>query len=172
MKLKNWIVPIIFIVLLTIGVVGLANKQDKKLKKLEDEISYIETHYEEKVIDTCSRKENIDTSFYELAPEEGLIDALIYLDVPCPCIVYAQAILETGWFTSNGCVNKNNLFGIFEGNRLKKYNHWKESVKDYKKLISSRYINPDENYYHFLQRIKYARDPQYTTKLKQIIREL
>ena len=140
MKLKDWIIPMIFIVLLTITVIGLANQHDKEIKHLEDEISYIETHYEEKVIDTCSRKENIDTSFYKLAPEEGLIDALIYLDVPYPIIVYAQAILETGWFTSNGCVNKNNLFGIFEGNKLKKYNHWKESVKDYKKLISSFYL--------------------------------
>lgn len=161
MKLKDWIVPMIFIVLLTVAVIGLANQQDRKIKHLEEEISYIETHYEEKVI---------DTSFFEKTPKEGLMDALLYLDIPYPKIVYAQAVLETGWFTSNGCIHKNNLFGIFEGNHLKKYNHWKESVRAYKKLFSSRYTNPNESYYHFLQRIRYARDPQYITKLKQIIK--
>ena len=172
MKISDYAVPVLFIVLLAIGVVALINQQDKKYKQLESEISYIETHYEEKVINTCSRKENIDTSFFLKHPKEGLMEALIYLNIPHPEIVYAQAVLETGWFKSHGYTKKNNLFGIYKGNTLRKYNTWEESVRHYKELFSDRYKDPNESYFVFLERVNYAEDPRYTIKLKQILKEL
>ena len=84
--------------------------------------------------------------------------------VPHANIVLAQSILETGNYTSKVCKNKNNLFGIRKGNKYKSYNTWKESVSDYKCLISSRYKGGD--YYEFLKRIRYAEDSEYINKLK------
>ena len=88
--------------------------------------------------------------------------------VPHAEIVLAQARLETGNFTSRRCKVDKNLFGMKKGKHYAKYRHWRESVKDYKERISSRYTGGD--YYAFLKRIGYASDVRYTGKLKNIIR--
>lgn len=85
--------------------------------------------------------------------------------IPHPNIVLAQARLETGNFKSDRCRRDHNLFGMKRGRRYAKYGHWRESVKDYKQRISSRYRGGD--YYAFLRRIGYASDPAYTAKLKR-----
>lgn len=85
--------------------------------------------------------------------------------VPCAEIVLAQARLETGDFTSNLCRTKHNLFGMKRNGRYASYARWQDSVADYKKRISSRYSGGD--YYAFLKRIRYAKDPEYITKLKR-----
>ena len=89
--------------------------------------------------------------------------------VPHPEIVLAQARLETGNFTSSLCKVKGNLFGIKHDGRYAAYRHWRESIADYKKRISSRY-KQGENYYAFLRRINYAEDGNYFRKLDKIIR--
>ena len=89
--------------------------------------------------------------------------------VPHANIVLAQARLETGNFTSNRCKRDHNLFGMKKGKRYAKYRHWRESVKDYKERISSRYKR-GENYYAFLRRIGYASDVRYGHKLRTIIK--
>ena len=102
--------------------------------------------------------------------KDGLIDALEYYGIHYPNVVYAQALLETGYFKSEGCLRYNNLFGLYD-NKAKRYcrfNHWTESVIAYKEWIQKRY-KPPEDYYRFLQRIGYAEDPQYVYKLKQIV---
>ena len=88
--------------------------------------------------------------------------------VPHAQIVLAQARLETGNFTSRRCREDNNLFGIKHNGRYAEYRHWRESVADYKKYISSRYKGG--NYYVFLERIGYAEERGYTQKLQKIIR--
>lgn len=85
--------------------------------------------------------------------------------VPHHEIVLAQARHETGNFKSRLCKVNKNLFGIKHGGRYARYAHWKESIKDYKERISSRYQGG--NYYAFLQRIGYAQDPKYIAKLKR-----
>lgn len=80
-------------------------------------------------------------------------------------IVLAQARLETGNFTSRNCKVRHNLFGIKHNGKYATYSRWQDSITDYKNCISSRYNGGD--YYAFLRRIKYAKDPQYTHKLKQ-----
>ena len=82
-----------------------------------------------------------------------------------PTIVLAQARLETGNFKSDRCRRDHNLFGMKRGRRYAKYSNWRESVKDYKQRISSRYKGGD--YYAFLRRIGYASDKQYINKLKR-----
>ena len=85
--------------------------------------------------------------------------------VPHANIVLAQARLETGNFTSQQCRIKHNLFGIKHGRRYASYARWQDSITDYKARISSRYHGGD--YYAFLRRIGYAKDPAYITKLKR-----
>lgn len=89
--------------------------------------------------------------------------------VPHAEIVLAQARLETGNFTSRRCKVDKNLFGMKKGKHYAKYGHWRDSVKDYKERISSRYKR-GENYYAFLKRIHYAEDNFYFRKLDKIIR--
>lgn len=85
--------------------------------------------------------------------------------VPHANIVLAQARLETGNFTSRRCRVGHNLFGIKHRGKYARYANWQDSVTDYKRCISSRYMGGD--YYAFLRRIGYASDPHYTAKLRR-----
>lgn len=110
--------------------------------------------------------------FMDRTAKEGLIDALKYYDIQHPDIVYAQAVLETGHFKSEGCLKHNNLFGLYnsKAKRYCRFTHWTESVIAYKEWIQRRY-KPPEDYYKFLSRIGYASDPTYISKLKQIVKK-
>lgn len=98
--------------------------------------------------------------------KEGLWEALEYYKIHHKEIVYAQAILETGWFKSIN--HHNNLFGL-RGKHYYTYKHWSESIKAYKEKIQSRY-KQGEDYYQFLIRIHYASNPNYINVLKSIVR--
>ena len=65
------------------------------------------------------------------------------------------------------CKSKSNLFGLRKGKHYRSYKHWTESVKDYKRLVQSKYKGGD--YFAFLNLIGYAEDPNYLIKLKNII---
>lgn len=117
-------------------------------------------------VDTLEYKQH----FHSKSPQDGLMEALIYYDVKYPHIVYAQALIETGNFKSSLCLNDNNLFGLYNSRRSRyhRFDHWTESVIAYKDFIQHRYKSP-EDYYKFLQRIGYAEDPNYISKLKGIV---
>lgn len=103
-------------------------------------------------------------------PENDLIDVLDYYGVQHPDIVYAQAILETGYFNSRVYREYNNLFGLYNS-RTKdyyKFNHWTESVIAYLEYIQYKY-KPPGDYYEFLDSIGYAEDEQYISKLRKIV---
>lgn len=123
------------------------------------------------VINECST-DSIVPDFYSKLPEEGLMEALNHYGIRYPEIVYAQAQLETGYFTSRLCTEYNNIFGIYNSSRKRyeRYNHWTECVKDYKNKIQYRY-KENEDYYRFLKRINYASDPKYIVKLKYLVKE-
>lgn len=108
-------------------------------------------------------------AFYDKPAEEGLWEALEYYNIHHKEIVYAQAVLETGWFKSKGCVVGNNLFGL-KGKNYYQYDHWLESVIAYKEKIQNRYKS-GEDYYNFLTRIHYAEDPNYNSLLKSIVKQ-
>ena len=110
--------------------------------------------------------------FMDKPAKEGLQEALEFYGVKHPDIVYAQAILETGHFKSTGCLEHNNLFGLYnsKAKRYCRFNHWSESVVAYKEWIQNKY-KPPEDYYKFLSRIHYAEDPAYISKLKQIVKK-
>ena len=120
-------------------------------------------------------KESSDTfkvkpKFLTQSPKDGLEEALIYYKVHHEDIVYAQAILETGYFKSRVCLEYNNLFGLYNSRKKQYYrfNHWSESVIAYKNWIQRRY-KPSEDYYIFLDRIKYAESIEYIPLLKKIV---
>lgn len=79
-------------------------------------------------------------------------------------IVYNQARLETGNFTSAIFKSHKNLFGFVGNNGYIKYNTWQESVKDYKDWQLRRYKSGD--YYTFLKNVNYAEDSLYIYKLR------
>ncbi len=86
-------------------------------------------------------------------------------------IVLAQAILETGWFTSSVCRNKNNLFGLTNprtGNYYE-FNHWTESVRAYYTKVQYKFKGG--NYLLWLKEIGYAEDPRYISSLIKILRQ-
>lgn len=99
--------------------------------------------------------------------EEVLYKTLKHYKFPNPAIITAQAILESGNFKSKLCLENNNLFGLYNSNTLSyfKFDSWISCVFGYKTYILNRY-KEGEDYYHFLDRINYAEDPEYIKKLK------
>ena len=108
------------------------------------------------------------------------------MNISHPEIVFAQAILETGNFTSNVFIKNNNLFGMkVPGKRptiAKKpkrkggyaiYDSWKESVEDYK-LYQSYIFRKEQlgkaKYFIYLDKI-YCQNQGYSNKLKKIIKQ-
>ncbi len=89
-----------------------------------------------------------------------------------PRIVIAQCLLETGYLSSKICLEKNNLFGLRrpKDGSYYEFDNWEESVKAYRDYVQYKYKGGD--YYLFLQRIGYAEDPDYVTKVKQIAKTL
>ena len=86
--------------------------------------------------------------------------------------VVAQALLETGYFTSRVCLECNNLFGLrrpSDGSYYE-FDRWEESVKAYKDYVQYKYKGGD--YLLFLKRIGYAEDPNYIVKVHQIAKTL
>ena len=86
--------------------------------------------------------------------------------------VLAQAILETGNFTSPVCRNYHNLFGLYDSKNGDYYRfaRWEDSVVGYQKFIQYRYKGG--NYLQFLKRIGYAEDPHYENKVAQIATQI
>lgn len=112
--------------------------------------------------------------------EHKLINEIKQLNFKFPHIILAQAYLETGKFSSTIFKENNNLFGMKEAkqrstisigtrNNHAYYNTWIDSVVDYA-LFYSTYlysINNEEEYFQYLN--QYAEDPNYVTRLKEII---
>ena len=99
--------------------------------------------------------------------DQQVYNELKKYNIKHPHIVLAQAKLETGNYKSKLCRVHGNLFGLNSRKGYRRYNHWTESVKAYKKLIQSRYKGGD--YYAFLTKIRYAKDQNYIRKLKKIV---
>jgi len=110
--------------------------------------------------------ENVAVLKKELTPS-NLKAELKKHNIPHAKIVYAQAKLESNLGKSSVYKRTNNLFGLRKGNKYRSYSHWTDCVKDYKKCISSRYTGG--SYYTFLDKIGYAEDSNYISKLRELI---
>ena len=112
---------------------------------------------------------------------EKLKNALISLNIRFPHIVYAQAKLETGNFSSKIFKENNNLFGMREANvrpttnkgtenHHAYFDSWYDSVLDYA-MYSSAYlhdIKTEDEYFQYLGQ-NYAEDPNYIQVLQKVI---
>ena len=98
-----------------------------------------------------------------------------------PEIAFAQAVLETGNFTSRIFRENNNLFGmklakvrptVATGERFKHatYCHWTDSVNDYllwQQMWQKTPIDTEHHYYSLLDRL-YAEDNRYVETVKLV----
>ena len=126
------------------------------------------------VIPQQTRAEVQDTSFlHKELNDSTLYLALEYYNIKHPRIVLAQAKLESGNYTSDHCIRRNNLFGLYNSKRKEYYSfdHWTDCIEGYKNMIEYK-IRDGEDYYKFLKRIGYASDPNYIKKVKQIENDL
>ncbi len=99
---------------------------------------------------------------------ENLLKVLEQEGVKYKEIVAAQAILETGHFKSQLCMEAHNLFGLrhaSDGSYFT-FDSWEESVVCYRDAVQYKYNGGD--YYAFLRRIGYAADRRYTAKVREL----
>lgn len=122
-----------------------------------------EIHYTEEVEKEDNTELNIDNVY----------EKIVELEIKEPLIVLAQSILETQWYECENCsLELNNIFGMgWDGNTYYDYDHWIESVYEYKKWQLRNYKS-NQDYYIFLDNVNYATDSSYCNKLKQIVNEL
>lgn len=114
-----------------------------------------------------------------LAFEDELLTEIYNLRIQHPYIVFAQAVLETGNFTSDVFKENNNLFGMKlpasrpttaikanKGHAV--YQNWRECLIDYAiwQSIYARNLS-EEEYFNKLRAI-YAQDIQYIEKVNKI----
>ena len=113
----------------------------------------------------------LDSFIYD-SPDVGLMKALQHYHIHHQKIVYAQAILETGYFTSDVYKRHNNLFGLYNSKSHSYYhfNNWYESVDAYGRYIQYRYNG--KGYYKFLKRIKYSESDDYIKQIKRIKKKI
>lgn len=110
----------------------------------------------------------------------NLYQEIIRNGIKHPKIVLAQAILETGWFRSQLCRNRHNLFGLTNSQTGKYYefNHWTESVRAYYTKVQYRYSQKNYtsrsyvDYLKWLQQIGYAEDIKYVYKIISLLKLL
>jgi hypothetical protein len=105
--------------------------------------------------------------------EEILYKTLVHYEFPCPAIITAQAILESGNFKSRLCIEHNNFFGLYNSRAKSyyKFDSWISCVFAYKDFILNKYKS-GEDYYKFLDRINYAEDENYIKRLKVLEKQI
>lgn len=108
---------------------------------------------------------------------------LLEINIKFPEIIYGQAVVETGDFTSNIFKSNNNLFGMKMAKSRATtnqgadfghavYSHWKESVLDYA-LYQCAYlsnINSKQEYLQYLNK-NYAGTPDYINMVQKAANE-
>lgn len=100
-----------------------------------------------------------------------LYELLVKNNVQEPKIVIAQARIETGNYKSNLCVNHYNLFGIKLNGKYAHFKSYEESVLAYRDKIQYR-RKSNEDYFHFLTRIRYAANPKYIATVKSVMQQI
>jgi uncharacterized FlgJ-related protein len=128
---------------------------------------------------------DVQTKYVKVNPDNEFSEVKLYkfiesLNIRFPHIVMAQAVIETGSFTSNMFRTHNNLFGMTCPNRrpttnigevsgYAKFENWKQSVIDYA-LFQAAYmssIKTEADYFSYISR-NYAQDSTYVEKVRKI----
>ena len=98
------------------------------------------------------------------------------LGVHHPNVVYAQARLESGNFTSAHYRNRHNCLGIYDSKRKRyaSFESWQDCVKAYRDRVQYRCKTPnctDEEYIQWLIKIGYAQDKTYASKIRRMMKQ-
>lgn len=93
-----------------------------------------------------------------------------------PEVVWAQAGIESGWFTSSMYRRKCNFLGLYDSrnSRYFSFDTWTDCLLAYRDNVQYRYSGPVDNVEHYLgwiQSTGYASDPEYLSKIRSIIRK-
>ena len=123
-------------------------------------------------LDSVSIKLNQPEFFLEETPNvERLFKACDYYGIKHPEVVVAQALLESGFFRSDLCIDHHNLFGLYNSyvDDYYHFDHWTESVKAYRDKVQYKY--DDGDYYEWLQELGYAKDTLYIPKVKNLVKK-
>lgn len=121
-----------------------------------------------------SNMECVDTSFLSQELNDSILYlALVHYEIKEPKVVLAQAKLESGNYTSYLFKKNNNFLGLYNSRKRQyfEFDHWSECILAYKSMIEYKYKD-GEDYYQFLDRIKYAEDSAYLDKVRKIEQNL
>lgn len=115
--------------------------------------------------------------------KEKLVQYLKDLNIKFPEVVYAQAVIESGNFTSKKFIEDNNLFGMrkaksrctlaFGTGTYAKFKTWRESVIDYalyQTAFAKKYRTRAEYVNHLAR--NYATSGNYSEHLLHVIEEV
>ena len=113
--------------------------------------------------------------------EEKFINKIKQLNLNYPYIIYAQAMLESGNFTSKIFKENNNMFGMKQARvrinlaKSTQYNHayfetWEDCLLDFAFHRATYFskLKTEQDYYNYLGKY-YAEDPSYVGKLKSMV---
>lgn len=130
--------------------------------------------------DALEKEVILVTDRADIFTPDKLRDLLIDLNLRHPDIIYAQALIESGHFTSDIFIENHNLFGMKVAtqrpttNKGVRRNHayyssWQNSVLDYA-MYQSKYLSKlsKEQYLSYLHR-SYAEDKTYVARIRDII---
>lgn len=121
------------------------------------------------------RKKHLDYDFhYKAFPDLTLNNLLREIrknGIQYEEIVLAQAILETGWFTSPVCRNKKNLFGLTNPRTgdYYEFDRWQDSVEAYYTKVQYKYKGG--NYLLWLDQLPYATRTTYISTLIVLLKQ-
>lgn len=115
------------------------------------------------------RTQEVDVRALELN-KDNFFRVCTFYNVQFDTIVYRQAVLESGNFTSYLCKKYNNFLGLYNSSIHDYYSfeHWSDCIKGYRDLVQNKYTREKygEDYYNFLKKLPYAEDSLYIQKLK------
>ena len=142
-------------------------KKLKNISRNSDRKASLKTELQKKTDDITISENHLPELTIPNLYKEIIRNGILY-----PKIVLAQAILETGWFSSSVCRNKHNLFGLTNPRTGKYYefNHWTESVRAYYTKV--RYKYKGGNYLLWLDEIGYAEDPFYIIGIMKVLKKI
>ncbi len=149
------LIAVFIMSLATIVVVG---ETSKRIERIEQVVIPQDTA----AVDT------INVTALELN-RENFLKVCEYYGVQHPDIVYAQAQLESGHFTSTIYRERCNCLGLYNSAAKEYYTftHWSECIKAYKNSVQYKYQGGD--YYAFLTALPYAEDDRYVHKVRRLV---
>lgn len=164
MSQRNWIKLLLLVILVTnILFLSRIEKLTKEIQSLSLSKDSLKMHIGHLYRDPVMLVDSI------LTPA----NAMKYIrlkGIKWPKVVWAQAMVETGYFTcDNCCLQKNNIFGFMAGpGQCMEFDKWQECIDYYAKWQSKRYTK-HQDYFTFLTNIKYASFKEYNTHIAQIL---